>query len=1004
MKRKYQYYFYILMLLHINKVTSQEDYSMRWYTSDNNELPQSSVKSIVRDKYNFIWLTTENGVVRYDGNTFLAYNSSTTKLNGSRFADVSGSIKKDSLYCYNEGRKELVLINDRKLQIFKKNTPFHDIVKNGKFYFLHSGLPTIKTINTDSPFYINLSNDQKYFIDNKEIQLCDSKMKSIYKRSYKNKSVFNFFTLNDTLYYLYKNGKYDCISEKIRSKKIDLTLLNGKHELYWNMTANQVFLYSKDKIYLLRSKNNHLIPILIAKLKDFKNYNIASILYDSESKKLYMGSNTNGLCIITFSSFSTVKKKSSKAEVNYSNLAFNSNSIITPNGLILTSKEVIDSIPFKSSNYFIEKISMTKDSNGGIWKVYDGNLHHYLKKTGYKKCIKYGFNQEIKTLFNDLSNNIWISLQEDTKRKAKLFVIKNKFDKKPNLILNSIPNINYIAQKENSILLLGTQKGLFKYSSATNKLYFVKKTKSLNIRSIYIDRDKKVWITTYEKGFFLYLNNVIYSFPKDKNKYLNSSHCIIEDKKGFFWITTNKGLFQVYKKSLLLHIKDKTTKIYYYNYSKSDGFLTNEFNGGCQPCGNYLENNQITFPSMNGNVFFDPNNIKPLIFSKGPFIDKAIIDQKVTDIKDTIVLNNNFQRVKILIDYAYYGNLNNLDIQAKLFGINNSNWEEIGSNKSISFTTLPPGTYTLMIRSMPGFNSTYKYKKVTLIVLAEFYQTFTFKLFLVIIIITLILYLWQMRLLYLKIRNKKLKKIIIHKTQKLAKTIVKLKITKKNLKQEILQEKRLIQIISHDIKSPLRYLTLTISHIQDKIEKLNNEILIEQIKSVHISTLQLYEYVENLIKYSIIFIEAKKFQEENYSLQQLVETKIQLFKKIAISTNTIIINNTSPNEKSKINNKILSIIIHNLIDNAVKNTKYGQIEFKAINKKNKLFLTIKDTGIGMDEELINYYLNLSKKPSLQNHHLGLHMIIELLNILKGDIKITSEINEGTTIEIIIENN
>jgi ligand-binding sensor domain-containing protein/signal transduction histidine kinase len=994
-------YCILLLLFYTNKAIAQENYSLRWYTSDNDELPQSSVKSIVRDKYNFIWFTTENGIVRYDGNLFLVYNSSTTKLNGCRFSEILGNVKNDSLYCYNEGQKELVLINKRRLLLSHNKTSYHTIIKNKKKYFLHSGLPSTQTIKTDSPFYIKLSKDKKYLINSNEIQLYDSKMKCIYKTAYQSKSIFNFFTINDTLFYLNEDGKYDCISQNKQAGKLNTILSKDKYKLYWNVTSDQAFLYSKNKIYQLRSKRKELFLTPIAELKDFENYNIVSILYDPENQKLYLGSSTNGLCILTFSCFKTVKKKSVTYEVNYSSLPFDSNSIVTYNGQILNSEKVIDSLFFKKSSYFMDKIAMAKDNEGGIWVTRERSLYCYLKKTNYKKYIKYDFNQDIKTVYKDLKNNIWVSLQEDLENKAKLYCIAKKQNKEPQLKIASIPNINYLIQKENTTLLLGTEKGLYKYNITTNKLYFVKKTEKINIRSIFIDNDKQTWITTYEKGFFLYLNNILYSFPKDQNNYLNSSHCIIEDKKGFFWITTNKGLFQVSKNLLLRYTKNKAIKIYYYNYSKSDGFLTNEFNGGCQPCGNYLENNYITFPSMNGIVFFDPNNIKPLILNKRPYIDKAIIDQKITYIKDTIVLNNNFQRLKILIDYPYYGNPNNLYIQAKLYGRDNSRWEVMGTNKSITFTTLPPGSYSLVIRSISDLNSTYKYKKITLIVLAKFYQTIPFKILSFLLLIALIVYLWQMRLLYLKVKNKQLQKIITKKTKKLATTIIELKITKENLKQEISQEKRLIQIISHDIKSPLKYLTLTVSYLHDKIETLNDQILNDQIKSVHISSLQLYEYVDNLVKYSTIFIESKKFQNESYSLHQLIETKIQLFKKIATSENTVILNNVNPNEKSNINNKIIGIIIHNLLDNAVKNTKNGFIELTSKTNANTLILTVKDNGSGMNKETIEYYLNLSKKPSFQNDHLGLHIIIELLTILAGEINITSEIDKGTTIEIVI---
>ena len=96
---------------------SQEKNSYKWYTSDNDELPQSSVRAIVPDKYGFLWLSTGNGIVRFDGNSFLTFDSSTTRINGTKFIQIFGDIKSDSLYVYNEDQKELLLINRRTAKI-----------------------------------------------------------------------------------------------------------------------------------------------------------------------------------------------------------------------------------------------------------------------------------------------------------------------------------------------------------------------------------------------------------------------------------------------------------------------------------------------------------------------------------------------------------------------------------------------------------------------------------------------------------------------------------------------------------------------------------------------------------------------------------------------------------------------------------------------------------------------------------------------------------------------
>ncbi|WP_278021898.1 ATP-binding protein [Flavobacterium ginsengisoli] len=407
---------------------------------------------------------------------------------------------------------------------------------------------------------------------------------------------------------------------------------------------------------------------------------------------------------------------------------------------------------------------------------------------------------------------------------------------------------------------------------------------------------------------------------------------------------------------------------------------------------------------MNGIVFFNPYKISPLLPGKDLFIDRVVLDQKIIIPKDTIVLKNNFQRVSFLVSYPYYGNPKNVAIEAKMDKIGSDRWERLKADKSISFTTLPPGTYTLTFRSLSGFNANYAYKKVILVVPAKFHQTIWFTILCCFLFVGFVISIWYIRLYYQKMKSLQLQITIAKKTKKLVATVQKLEITENNLKQEIKQHEMLVKSMSHDIKSPLKFLSSSVKHLFENSTIQQDPKLKQQLGMLQTSTLQLYEYVENLIKYSSIFIEGKKLEGESYSLNKLIEESIHIFEKIAEAENNAIINSVPKDLLVKTNKKALSIIIHNLIDNAIKNTKNGRIELLCTTQSNILTLKIIDNGKGMSKELIDYYHNFYKNPISKNYHLGLHMIIELLILIEGNINIKSGIDKGTTIEIMVEYN
>ena len=179
---------------------------------------------------------------------------------------------------------------------------------------------------------------------------------------------------------------------------------------------------------------------------------------------------------------------------------------------------------------------------------------------------------------------------------------------KPNYIEKLNEAVNYFAETKDHKILMASPGNLIIYDVIKQRTKKIPCDKN-DIRSIFISKDNTIWVCTYSNGFSLFKNNRFYKMPIDNYSYLTSAHCINEDINDHFWISTNKGLIEVDKKNLLAYYNDKSP-VYYHHYDSNNGFLTNEFNGGCQPCSAKLENGYFIYPSLNGLVAFHPNLCK----------------------------------------------------------------------------------------------------------------------------------------------------------------------------------------------------------------------------------------------------------------------------------------------------------------------------------------------------------------------------------------------------------
>ncbi|HWV31085.1 MAG TPA: two-component regulator propeller domain-containing protein, partial [Dyadobacter sp.] len=74
----------LLQIPALRGVAQQPKYTLRHYTSENG-LPQNSVATIAQDRDGFIWLTTYNGLVRFDGQAFLTFGKTGLGLKSNMF-------------------------------------------------------------------------------------------------------------------------------------------------------------------------------------------------------------------------------------------------------------------------------------------------------------------------------------------------------------------------------------------------------------------------------------------------------------------------------------------------------------------------------------------------------------------------------------------------------------------------------------------------------------------------------------------------------------------------------------------------------------------------------------------------------------------------------------------------------------------------------------------------------------------------------------------------------
>lgn len=194
---------------------------------------------------------------------------------------------------------------------------------------------------------------------------------------------------------------------------------------------------------------------------------------------------------------------------------------------------------------------------------------------------------------------------------------------------------------------------------------------------------------------------------------------------------------------------------------------------------------------------------------------------------------------------------------------------------------------------------------------------------------------------------------------------------------------------AHQVKTPITAMSLV---LQSEDSSQNGQLRQELFK--------IEQYVEMVLQYLRMESMSSDLLLAEYDLEKIVRRAVKKYASVFIYNHISLI--LEPlNETALTDEKWLCFVIEQLLSNALKYTKYGEIRIY-MDKGEKKSLVIEDTGIGICEEdlprvfehgFTGYNGRMNKKSS----GLGLYLCQKILNHLSHKIWIESQVGEGTKV-------
>jgi signal transduction histidine kinase/ligand-binding sensor domain-containing protein len=218
------------------------------------------------------------------------------------------------------------------------------------------------------------------------------------------------------------------------------------------------------------------------------------------------------------------------------------------------------------------------------------------------------------------------------------------------------------------------------------------------VRALHADADGGLWIGTYGNWLFRLKDGQFTEYSNEDGVPNHRFLAILEDRQGNLWFSSDYGVFGCPRRILEQYRRGQSRRLNWWRPSREEGVPNSVCSGLGQPAATIAPDGRLWFPDGNALMAFDPASLSRSYRLWPPVIEETVVDGvvRLADKDGNLQVKSGFRRLT-----AHYTSPDTDSPERPWFWVWMTDWDqtwvEVGRTRSANYSRLPPGKHELKV-------------------------------------------------------------------------------------------------------------------------------------------------------------------------------------------------------------------------------------------------------------------------------------------------------------------